>query len=154
MPSNVNPKTLGQFWVVLQFGLLLCLLGLLLFQSRQPGPGWLSVLLWCGALVLGVWTLIVNPPGNFNIRPEPRADGRLVCHGPYRWVRHPMYSAVLLLAAGAAVRLASWPGLLLWIALVAVLVAKARLEERWLLQRYPAYAGYRKHTWRLLPGVY
>ncbi|NIC42170.1 isoprenylcysteine carboxylmethyltransferase family protein [Aquabacterium sp. A08] len=150
----MNPHRLGQLWVALQFGLLSGLTLLCLFRAPPQGPDWPAGLLWCGAAALGLWTLAVNPPGNFHIRPEPRPDGRLVCHGPYRWVRHPMYTAVLLLAAGAAAWLASGLAWGLWGALVAVLVAKARLEERWLLARYPAYAAYRQRTWRLFPGVF
>jgi protein-S-isoprenylcysteine O-methyltransferase Ste14 len=42
----------------------------------------------------------------------------------------------------------------LWSALLAVLIAKATLEEHWLMQRYPEYASYRAGTWRLLPWVF
>jgi protein-S-isoprenylcysteine O-methyltransferase Ste14 len=65
-----------------------------------------------------------------------------------------MYGSVLLLAAGAAAWLASALGAVLWAVLLAVLVAKASLEERWLIARYPQYAGYRLRTWRLFPGVF
>ncbi len=53
-------------------------------------------------IALGLWALTANRPGNFNIRPEPRAGGHLVTDGPYRFVRHPMYLAVLIVAAGCA----------------------------------------------------
>ena len=65
-----------------------------------------------------------------------------------------MYGAVLLLAAGAAAWLANALGVVLWLALLAVLSAKASLEEQWLLNRYPQYANYRLRTWRLVPWIY
>lgn len=98
--------------------------------------------------------LSVNRPGNFNIRPESHPDGHLVQEGPYRWVRHPMYGAVLLLAAGATAWLANAIGVVLWVGLLAVLTAKATLEEQWLLKHYPPYANYRLRTWRLIPWIY
>ena len=150
----MNPKTLGQLWVALQFGLLLVLAGLCVLEARHSLPSVWSGGLWLASAVLGLWTLWVNRPGNFNIRPEPHPDGHLVQEGPYRWVRHPMYGAVLLLAAGAAAWLANTTGSALWLALLAVLIAKVKLEEQWLLKHYPQYANYRLRTWRLVPWIF
>jgi protein-S-isoprenylcysteine O-methyltransferase Ste14 len=114
----------------------------------------LPVSFWLASLALGLWTLSANRPGNFNIQPEPKAHGHLVTSGPYRWVRHPMYGSVLLLAAGASAWLMSLTGAVLWLVLLAVLIAKARLEEQWLVQRYPTYVQYQQGTWRLVPWIY
>lgn len=162
MPSHVglipldgmNPHTLGKLCVTLQFGLLTALAMLCLKQAAQESPGATTYGLWLASVLVGLWTLSANRIGNFNIRPEPKSDGRLVQHGPYRWVRHPMYLSVLLLAAGAATWLMAAVAWVLWALLLSVLTTKAGLEERWLLQRYPDYADYRQRTWRLLPGVY
>ena len=106
------------------------------------------------AIALGLWALSANRLGNFNIRPLPRAGGQLIQHGPYRWIRHPMYSA-LLLAGVAAARLAAdaetW---LVLGALAVVLVIKANVEERGMTERYPAYREYRQRTRRFVPGLY
>lgn len=150
----MNPSIRGRLWVALQFGLLGALAVLCALQEPWQPPGLAVAALWLASAALGVWTLTANRPGNFNIRPEPRPDGYLVQDGPYRWMRHPMYTSVLLLAAGAAVWLGSFLGAGLWLALVGVLLAKSRLEEQWLLQRYPEYAAYRQRTWRWVPGVY
>lgn len=150
----MTPHHLGHLWVALQFGLLGVLAVLCLQQADRHPPGLATHLLWLASVLLGLWTLRVNRPGNFNIHPEPRARGQLVQTGPYRWVRHPMYAAVLLLAAGASAWLASLLGAVLWLALLGVLLAKAQLEEQWLLQRYPGYAAYRQGTWRLIPWVF
>jgi protein-S-isoprenylcysteine O-methyltransferase Ste14 len=150
----MNPTTLGKLYVAQQFGLLLALAALCAVHLRGALPGVATWLLWLASGVLGLWTLSVNRLGNFNIHPEPRSDGRLVKDGPYQWVRHPMYSAVLLLAAGCSVWLASTAGWVLFAALFAVLIGKASLEEQWLLQRYPGYADYRQRTKRFIRGVY
>ena len=99
----------------------------------------------------------VNKPGNFNIRPTPKAGAQLVQDGPYRWIRHPMYSAILI-AGQAGVTTAPNAGQsllgLLWVAMLAVLLVKLLLEERLMLAQYPGYAAYQARTKRLLPGLY
>ena len=145
---------LGRLWVALQFALLAALAALCLPTAQHRLPGFFSWALWLASMVLGLWALSANQPGNFNIHPAPTRHGHLVTSGPYRWVRHPMYSAVLLLAAGASTWLMSLAGAVLWLALLGELVAKAHMEERWLVQRYPHYTHYQRGSWRLLPGVY
>ena len=145
---------LGRCWVGLQFGLLFALAVLCVLRWSNGLPGVASWLFWLASAGVGLWTLSVNRPGNFNIHPEPHPDGHLVQDGPYRFVRHPMYGSVLLLAAGAAIWLGSMMGWALFLALLGVLMAKARMEERWLEQRYPQYAEYRLRTYRLVPLVH
>lgn len=105
------------------------------------------------AVVLGMWSLAANRPGNFNIHPAPREGGRLVTVGPYRWIRHPMYSAVLLFGLACALASAGLAAWALLAALAGVLWVKSSLEERWMAARHPAYAAYRERTRRFVPGL-
>lgn len=140
----------GSLLVALQFGLLA---GLLVVAVRgnplAPAPVALALL----GVAVGLWAVACNRPGNFNIHPAPKAGGRLVSSGPYRWIRHPMYTALLLAGAGCAWASGGALGWGLWIALAAVLVAKTRLEERWMAQAHPGYDAYRARTRRFLPWV-
>lgn len=143
---------MGHRLVVLQSALLLLLAAAAapaLTAGAVPAPAWA---LAAAALALAAWTLAHNRIGNFNIRPEPKAGARLVTSGPYRWIRHPMYSAVLLGAAALAWIAPAWAWLA-WAALAGVLWAKASVEERALLLQHAAYAGYRRRTRRLLPWL-
>lgn len=157
MLSSQRAMALGKLLVLAQFGLMvgLVLMGAAALQPWPSGPllGLAALLMLAGA-ALGVAALRANRPGNFNIHPAPREGGQLIEHGPYRWLRHPMYSAVLLLCAAAAVLAASLPGLLAWLLLLAVLVAKAAIEEHWLAERHAGDAAYCRRTWRLLPRVF
>jgi protein-S-isoprenylcysteine O-methyltransferase Ste14 len=145
--------TLGNVLVALQLALIAALAALggpAFADGRAPPAAW--VLAGGGALLI-VWALYWNRPGNFNVRPTPRAGGRLVERGPYRWIRHPMYSAVMLCGAAAAWAAPWWEAWLAEAALAAVLAAKAALEERWLAAMHPGYAAYRARTKRFVPGI-
>ena len=114
----------------------------------------LATTLVAAAIAMGLWALTANRPGNFNIRPEPKPGGRLVTSGPYRYVRHPMYLAVLLGMLGFCAGYATpWR----WVALAAlviVLAIKAGVEERAMAARHPDYAGYARGTKRIVPFVW
>jgi protein-S-isoprenylcysteine O-methyltransferase Ste14 len=86
-----------------------------------------------------------------SIIPEAR---RVVTGGPYRIVRHPLYLAEI--TAAVALVLAA-PYLTPVIALVAFVLlqgARARFEERLLIETFPEYAGYQKRTSALIPFVW
>ena len=152
----MSDETLGRRLVGLQFALL-ALIALLaapaFLRGDAPTAAWA---LLAAALLLAAWALSANRPGNFNIRPTPKAGARLVRSGPYRWLRHPMYSSLLLagMAALLGADLAMRPGLgAAWLALLAVLWAKSGLEERWLAALHADYAAYRRQTRRFLPWL-
>lgn len=144
--------------VMLQFALIAALA---VPWSAPDAGAWLAtlarlpaVLPVVGGLVVGLWALYTNRPGNFNIRPEPRSGGRLVTTGPYRFVRHPMYLAVLLVAAGLVLGdFAAWR-IAAFVALAAVLHAKAAIEERLLPNAHAGYADYARRTPRLIPFLH
>lgn len=140
----------GRVLVAAQFALIGWLIWPLTPQAWSPPA---LVLLGC-AVALGLWTLFHNQPGNFNIRPEPKASGRLVTGGPYRYMRNPMYSAVLLFAAAEVVAYADMWKIACWLLLALVLLAKVMLEERALRALFPGYAAYAKRVRRFIPGVF
>ncbi len=157
LASEPTARRIGQVLVTAQLALIAALAWAavpLFLRGVAPAWTWLAA---AAGLALGLWALACNRPGNFNIHPVPRIGGQLVVHGPYRWIRHPMYSAVLACALAAAGAIAAGASLLAWLAvaaLAAVLAAKARLEEGWMLQAHPDYAAYRARSWRFLPGLY
>jgi len=106
------------------------------------------------SIALGIWALLAFQMKNFSVFPEPVTDGQLIKRGPYRFLRHPMYSAVLLACVGACLIHAS-PIKVIWLlALLSVLIAKINREESLLLVQYSEYAEYRTQTSALVPGLY
>lgn len=85
--------------------------------------------------------------------PIPKADGQLVTGGVYGLVRHPIYSGLLVLGLGLVAIGASLLHLLAWIALLSILMAKARFEDLMLLGQYPGYRDYAARVGRLVPGI-
>jgi protein-S-isoprenylcysteine O-methyltransferase Ste14 len=141
----------GRLLVTLQFSLL-AIMGWRAWAS-QSSSGVLAGTLLSGSALLALWALAANRPGNFNIRPTPRPGGTLVTSGPYRWIRHPMYTSVLIAAAAAAVKSHEIADAGLWLALLAVLWVKAGIEERALMVRFPDYQAYKARTRKFLPGL-
>lgn len=80
---------------------------------------------------------------------------RVVSSGPYAFVRHPMYSGVMLFFAGVSLLLGSWWGLAIAPLFVALLAVRARIEERALVEGLPDYADYAARVrYRLVPGLW
>ena len=90
---------------------------------------------------------------NFSPKLRIRADHTMITHGPYRWVRHPMYTAFLLLMAGYFLLSAHVLLLLSGVAMiVSILWLRTRREEAMLLGHFgEAYRAYMARTGALLP---
>ncbi|MFI1912989.1 methyltransferase family protein [Nocardia sp. NPDC020380] len=126
---------------------------------RFPGSSlvWavLGILLMVGGLVLRVWSIAVLGK-SFRTTVEVDADQTVVNSGPYRWVRHPSYSGMLLLTIGYGIASDNWISLLVTIVLpAAALLRRIGLEEEVLVETLgQPYEEYRIGTKRLVPGVW
>lgn len=88
---------------------------------------------------------------NFRVFAAPRRSGTLVTTGIYSRVRHPMYTAVIVMFSGYIIYFGSLISLPLWLAFSTLYVIKAVKEERIITDRFPEYEEYRKRTGRFLP---
>ena len=151
--TAISKRLLGSALVLLQFGFLF-FLGYLATPSILRGDIHLSALaLACTSMALVGWTFRHNRLGNFNIRPDPKAMGVLIMSGPYQFIRHPMYSSVLLGAAALALLSEPLLAWCVWAPLAGVLIIKATLEERWMLEKHPNYGFYIQRSKRFLPWL-
>lgn len=139
----------SSFYVAAQFA---CFLVLAIPWHGLP-THWPGIVPCAAGSAVAFWAIATNRPGNFNIRPDPKPDGRLVTSGPYRFVRHPMYTGVLLFSAGVVMGYDEAWRWLPYAALAAVLHFKARYEERALAALHPGYAEYARRTAALVPWV-
>ncbi|HET8526099.1 MAG TPA: isoprenylcysteine carboxylmethyltransferase family protein [Actinomycetota bacterium] len=119
--------------------------------------GWLRAALGIPIAIVGAILFIggmVGIRGSLTPFPRPLEHARLREGGAYRFVRHPIYGGLFLIAFGWS--LVSSPlALVATVALLLVLEAKSRLEESMLEQRFPEYAAYRARVrWRFVPGIH
>jgi protein-S-isoprenylcysteine O-methyltransferase Ste14 len=83
------------------------------------------------------------------------SEHRLVRSGPYRWVRHLIYTAVLGMYCGTALVSGQVHALVALVIVTLAYVRKIRLEERALRETFrDAHEDYRRTTWTWVPGVY
>ena len=149
----------GEGWFALQILFMVAILlgGLFAGSQWSGGPRFAaavagSVLIVAGAF-LG-WFGIRDLDRSMSPLPRPRDTAVLIQDGVYRRLRHPIYAALILLAIGWSLLMASFLALGLALALALLLDLKARREEIWLRDRYPGYADYSLHTKRFVPGIY
>jgi protein-S-isoprenylcysteine O-methyltransferase Ste14 len=152
--SLAQRNALSASLVALQFACMLLLPAFALPALREGIIPVATLLLGATSVALMAWTLLHNRLGNFNIRPLPKTFGTLVTSGPYQWIRHPMYSAVLL--GGAALALMAIPALgwAVWACLALVLFVKSTFEERWMREQHPAYSDYVAQSKRFVPLIF
>jgi protein-S-isoprenylcysteine O-methyltransferase Ste14 len=92
--------------------------------------------------------------GNWSGRITIKENHELVNRGPYRFVRHPIYTGVLLALLGTALVFADLLWGLIFAALVWGFAIKARIEESYMREQFGSrYEEYRRHTGFLLPRL-
>ena len=102
------------------------------------------------AIALGVWAAL-SFRQKIRIMPSPANTGFLVTGGPFAYIRHPMYSALLLASIGLFLAYPTIVRLAAIVVLGLVLMAKMNYEERMLQERYTGYDAYKAHTGRIFP---
>ena len=148
----------GGAWVLTQFPLT----ALALFAARV-GPTIPTAVLgparWIGLglfLTGGLLFLagILRLGSGLTPFPRPLADAHLVQSGPYGLARHPIYGGGVIAIVGWALLNGGWLGLLAAAVMAVFFDAKAGVEERWMMKRFPEYGEYRRRVRKLIPFVY
>jgi protein-S-isoprenylcysteine O-methyltransferase Ste14 len=119
-------------------------------------PVWVR---WTGVGVLGVacgllvWTFL-SLGRNLTDTVVTRQEHTLVMHGPYRWIRHPLYDSAALLTVAISLIAANWFLFLTGMVLMGLLITRTRIEEANLVTRFgDPYRTYMERTGRFLPRL-
>ncbi len=114
---------------------------------------WIAVALIAFGLALSIWarrSLGSNWSGAVTVK----EGHELVQVGPYRRIRHPIYTGILLMILGTGLASGQVHGLLAFPIALSALWLKSRVEERWMGAEFAArYAAYRKESWALIPFI-
>jgi len=148
----MSERNIGRAWVIAQFVLLVVLI-LLPGGGDWRTPWWVDALGF-SAVGLGLAVVAIGGRGlgsALTPTPVPNEHGRLSTDGPYRFVRHPIYSGVLLVVVGLVVRSGSLLTLMVGFATFVFFDRKAAWEERRLVARYDGYEAYAERTPRFVP---
>ena len=149
---------LGHILPLVIGGLLIALPTLPGWLGRRCLPhGWILYGTGVGVVAVGlgfsIWARRVlgrNWSGTVTLK----EDHELIQSGPYRWIRHPIYTGILLGFVGSAIARDEWRGVLAVLIVGVALWRKLQLEERWMQELFGAqYDEYRRHTWALVPWV-
>jgi protein-S-isoprenylcysteine O-methyltransferase Ste14 len=144
---------LAYAWTAAQWLIVMVVLWAGLRLGNPDGPAWISL---AGGAIM-TFSLIPAVLGfralGANLSPwvHPRAANRLVTHGIYRSLRHPLYLSLIVFSFGWSVWSQSWTSLLGSVVLAFVLKGKASCEERLLARRHPDYASYARSTTAFFP---
>ena len=139
------------------FGLFFPALFVFAGSTRAPWALALGVL-GCAIAVTGsvlVWKSRVELGAAWSLLPKAGEQTGVVTSGPYRFVRHPIYLGLSVLAVGQAVAFSSGPAFLIVAAgVIPSFVWRAREEERLLISLFgEVYVAYRKKTKMIVPHV-
>jgi protein-S-isoprenylcysteine O-methyltransferase Ste14 len=121
-------------------------------------PGALQGLAWLGLLLSGsliFWALATNTYASRVARIQADRGQSVISSGPYRYVRHPMYTGIILIFLSLPLALGSGWGLVPGMLIGVLFCIRAALEDRMLQSELAGYAEYsRRVRYRLLPGVW
>jgi protein-S-isoprenylcysteine O-methyltransferase Ste14 len=113
----------------------------------------LAMYLLSTALIM--WVFRANSFAAPVVKVQAERHHRVISTGPYAFVRHPMYSGVMLFFVGAPLLLGSWWGLAIAPVFVVLFAIRAGIEERALVEGLPEYADYAARVrYRLVPGLW
>lgn len=91
---------------------------------------------------------------NWSSEVQLKQDHELIERGPYRYVRHPIYTGILLALLGTVMLIGEWRALLGFAIMFMSFWRKLRLEETWLGEHFgAAYADYMQRVKALIPGI-
>lgn len=148
----MSKSTIGWLWV----GGQAVLLGALVLWPT--GSAWsrpAALLLVAGILFFGGLGLVAFSALGLGTAltptPVPTRSGQLTTSGLYKFVRHPIYSGVLMVVAGITLRSGNWIHVVIAVATYAFFDRKAAWEEQRLRETYPDYDAYAARTPKFIP---
>jgi len=143
----MNVSYLLVFWQFFCLGLLI------LPFNVSTCSFYIPVVLVLMASFILLWTVFHNKIGNFNIVPDIKENCTLVTTGPYKYIRHPMYTSVTLIGLASMLYYFSTWKVAIFALLIFVLFFKAKREEGFWCAKTPEYKDFKKDTKMFIPFI-
>lgn len=150
MYNEVVKKTFSYTLVSIQF---LCII-LLSQNAKLEQLSLFPIVLIFSGLFVGITAIYVMRVSKLHITPDVDKKAKLVTNGPYQYIRHPMYTAVLLVCFGLLLTNITLFSSALFALLTIDLIVKLFYEERLLGAYFHNYEAYKKNTFRIIPYVF
>lgn len=154
-----NKKTTGKIFVFFQFALASAFILGTIFENRLTEHPQYTVIKIISVifLILGFLTVsaaLISFRQMITPNPVPLDSAELRTGGIYSYIRHPMYTSVILVFIGFSLFMNAYIMFFSNIVVVIFLIIKINFEESRLLEKFQDYDAYRKKTKRLIPFIY
>jgi protein-S-isoprenylcysteine O-methyltransferase Ste14 len=124
------------------------------FLSAAPALGYIGLALTAAGCGFAIWARLTLG-SNWSGRATVKAGHELIVSGPYALARHPIYTGLLVAAAGTALARGEWRCILGIALIIIAFLIKMSHEEKLMLQTFPdAYPRYRQRVKALIPGLF
>ena len=129
-------------------------IGLIAVTGPLIASEWYLLIPEFSGVLLGLYAIYIMRIGNFNIRPLVKESGKLITHGPYKIIRHPMYTSILLTLTPLLIDHFTLFRVIVMIILTINLVIKLHYEEGLLKAHFKEYPDYMQSTNRMIPCLF
>jgi protein-S-isoprenylcysteine O-methyltransferase Ste14 len=136
-------------------GFCVAVLALMLLIMRDSilAIGFVAIIIQVLSVLLMLWARFTFGFRSFHASANP-TEGGLITSGPYHYLRHPIYAAVIYFLWTGIVSHWSLSNVILGLAATVGLFIRIFAEERLVAKRYPNYEEYARHTKRIIPYVF
>ena len=142
----------GKFLLYAQLVLLILLFYFGNFGKIFSNPS--LAIIFIAGVFLALWAFYNLGLDTYTPFPEPKKEGKHVQNGAYKYIRHPMYAAIMAIGLALLLSSATFVSAVIYLLLLYVLDTKASLEEEYLVKIHPAYKTYSQKTKKIIPFVY
>jgi protein-S-isoprenylcysteine O-methyltransferase Ste14 len=136
----------------LPLGLILAAIAVLAVTGNLISASPFVIAAQVAAIGLNIWARASFQRGTFRVGAAPGAS-TIIRRGPYRFIRHPMYAAVLIFIGAAVAGHPNPLALAIGLAATAIAVMRVIVEEKLLRGKYPDYPDYARATKALIPFI-
>ena len=143
---------MGKYYFYFQLALIVLMFYFGSF-AKIISNGFLALPFALSAL-LGLWSFYNLGSDIYSPFPEPRKNHKIIQKGPYKYIRHPMYTSVILIGLFLFISEPSFTGFIVLMLLMYVTDEKAKLEEELLAKLHEEYKDYQVKTKKFIPLIY